>query len=399
MRKRRETVSKFIARRFDSSSGVPEVATQRVVSCGELRDAVKTPKTTAADGVAESWNRGVEKVLTQLGKDLPRFANKITFVPQSRRSDILSDFQYFDGGFQPLFMDPYGTQPPLDEMVIAETRTEQQMRQLRSVIELFAGFLDPREAPKAYIESHFEEKFLVCSDLGFACALFLERAFLGSGEEVPSEFPTASPVVNVLRSVTQGHFAAVASAFQSRLGMENFARHLFHRVYVILPDTSFSAPAGPLLAQDSIEIVHYKAESASWGHLQWSLTVTVDSEGKDIQKIQFEIFQLSFEPHLTATKIEDITAALEPFFSVDLAIQLGRPVDWTLEGLTDCGRLDEKWACLGAAGCQKLVLDYNQIRTFSATFLLLSESLTSLSVTRNGLTIFPKEFTSLCRLK
>ena len=268
----------------------PESFSVQSLGGKSLADIQTNPQKEAAEGVRECWNRTVEKLVTQLGKDLPRFANKIIFTTTKDNKIMEEAFNEMTQRKSFVLATPKLSEEVEDIYSIhghedTQNLNQKRLHELKTILLLLSHFLEKmkRDSPSfCYIEENFDEFFSHSVDLSSECAYFLEKAFVPSGEQT---FPVQSASLNVMRTLTQGHFSSVTTGFQSRLGITNITGNMHHQIFVVLPEEN----------DDSIYVAHYKAEASSWGHMKWMLGTRISSCGAELKEIDFSIYELALD--------------------------------------------------------------------------------------------------------
>ena len=365
------------------------------VEAFKITEIEQSPALEAAEGVETCWKRSVEKITKQLGKDLPRFSNKIVFCTSEDYKLIENHFQENMNHIEPILSNSLLHSIPPDLFLSSEdleslSHSESNIYKLKTTLLLFAFFFEGGYHSQAYqyILSNFDENLGNAKDLAFACEVFLEKTFIPEEREnIDLEFPTKSKALNILRGVTQGHFSSVATGFQSRLGMKNITSNVHHVIYIILPDD-----------EGCTTVLHYKIESGGWGNIRWLLSVKLDNGYNNLIEIEFNIDTLIFNDGTTDEKKEEIITALKPFFSPNLCNIFGLPMDFTLRGLNES--MLKRWIDqMQNIKCKDLILDINLIDEIRYSFGHLSNTLISLSIAKNGLRNIPQSILELKNLE
>jgi hypothetical protein len=257
-----------------------------------------TLKQQIVQGTRSTWTRNLYCVTDQLGIDFPRFANKCFFGYHMPTEELI---EYYSQNDTP-------TSHVLDSQMLPdnfEVLSHEQLQKLPSneqrqkyhmklVLLLFAKLFEgPDSAAENYIRSKFDEFFMDSADLGLACCSFIEKAFLPGTNQ---DFSRATRALNVMRTVTQGHFAPAVTVFQEKLGISNIVANIRHMIFVSVPRNQ----------EENVCIYHLKSECADWGALSWQLSCEADNYALDLLRVGFEIHELqinvSFKYHLLQTK-------------------------------------------------------------------------------------------------
>ena len=252
------------------------------------------PRRTAEKQVEESWNWPFNKILAQLSKDLPRFANKLILSSNDELSHIKTSFGEMCKRQSIIFRDSLSTDEIADvflspEAILSMNNQERQLYELKLALLTITFFLEDKSfdsAPFRHVMDNFDGCTGSMNDLSSQFGSFLSEAFLSVAESANQHsFPVTSQSLNIMRAITQGHYASIASAFQECLGLENMTRNQHHQIFLVLPHEGD--------ADYIVQVIHLKAETATWGQLKWELCCVVSPTG-ELQSIKFSVYELEF---------------------------------------------------------------------------------------------------------
>ena len=256
---------------------------------GEMR-TVKNAKQAILDGLDIIWNRPKDTVVDQLGIDLPRLASKCTFISPKSNEELFKLFKETE--LCPVYESDYHLIPNTfpKELLLSYEEVHQKYRlpgprqayYIKAILLLFATIFT-EEDPYKFIMMQFENFFDNPGEMGLTCTDFIEKAFLKNEKNIDiPHFPFQSVSFNLMRTLTQGHFASITTELQSILGMDNITSNLKHQIFITIPNEN----------EENIRITHIKEEFAHWGGFVWHLSCLIDPKGDKLLSVDLAIDEI-----------------------------------------------------------------------------------------------------------